>query len=106
MAKAAARALGDKFRYICKSLRSSCCNDPGAGFYEEQYRHRAIRNLQRKANKLGLMVVPLAAWPGRASTDFPSPSPSLPQGRASSAPFPRSSYAPATPSKTKNPLLA
>lgn len=35
--------------------------DPGAGFYEEQYRHRAIRNLQRKANKLGLMVVPLAA---------------------------------------------
>lgn len=33
--------------------------DPGAGFYEEQARQRAIKNLQRKASKLGLKVVPI-----------------------------------------------
>ena len=35
--------------------------DPGADFFEEQYRQRAIKNLQRKANKLGFTVVPVAA---------------------------------------------
>lgn len=35
--------------------------DPGADFFEEQYRQRAIKNLQRKAKKLGLKVVPIAA---------------------------------------------
>jgi len=35
--------------------------DPGQGFYEEQARQRAIKNLHRKARKLGLMVVPVAA---------------------------------------------
>ena len=35
--------------------------DPGADFYEAQYRQRAIKNLQRKAKKLGLKVIPIAA---------------------------------------------
>ena len=35
-------------------------HDPGAVYYEEQYRQRALRNLKRKARKLGLEVVPLA----------------------------------------------
>lgn len=34
--------------------------DPGAARYEEQYRERAIRNLQRKAAKLGLELVATA----------------------------------------------
>lgn len=33
--------------------------DPGASYYEEQYRQRAIRNLQRKAAKLGLQLEPI-----------------------------------------------
>ena len=32
--------------------------DPGAFYYEEQYRKRAIRNLRRKASKFGLSLVP------------------------------------------------
>jgi transposase len=32
--------------------------DPGATYYEEQYRKRAIKNLQRKAARLGMRVVP------------------------------------------------
>lgn len=36
-------------------------HDPGEGRYEEQYRQRAIKNLERKARKLGLKVVPLEA---------------------------------------------
>jgi transposase len=36
-------------------------HDPGADYYEEQYRQRAITNLKRKAKKLGLEVVPTAA---------------------------------------------
>ena len=35
--------------------------DPGADFFEEQYRQRAVKNLQRKAKKLGFTVVPVAA---------------------------------------------
>jgi phosphosulfolactate synthase (CoM biosynthesis protein A) len=35
--------------------------DPGAHFFEEQYRQRALKNLQRKAKKLGFSVVPIAA---------------------------------------------
>ncbi len=35
--------------------------DPGQGFYEEPARQRAIKNLHRKAKKLGLIVVPVAA---------------------------------------------
>ncbi len=30
--------------------------DPGSAYYEEQYRQRAIKNLKRKARKLGLEV--------------------------------------------------
>ena len=33
--------------------------DPGAFYYEEQYRKRSIRNLRRKASKLGLSLVPV-----------------------------------------------
>jgi hypothetical protein len=34
-------------------------HDPGADYYEEQYRIRAIRNLQRKASKLGMRLEPV-----------------------------------------------
>lgn len=34
--------------------------DPGAAYYEEKYRQRAIRNLKRKAHQLGLEVMPAA----------------------------------------------
>ena len=33
--------------------------DPGADYYEEQYRVRTIRNLQRKASKLGMRLEPI-----------------------------------------------
>lgn len=33
--------------------------DPGADYYEEQYRIRTIRNLQRRASKLGLRLEPV-----------------------------------------------
>jgi hypothetical protein len=32
--------------------------DPGATYYEEQYRKRAIKNLKRKATRLGMLAVP------------------------------------------------
>lgn len=35
--------------------------DPGEGYYEEQYRQRAIKNLKRKAKRLGLKVMPVEA---------------------------------------------
>ena len=34
--------------------------DPGAAYYEEKYRQRAIRNLKRRAQQLGLEVIPAA----------------------------------------------
>jgi transposase len=34
--------------------------DQGATYYEEQYRKRAIKNLERKAAWLGMKVVPAA----------------------------------------------
>lgn len=34
--------------------------DPGEAYYEQQYRERAIRNLKRKATKLGMELVPAA----------------------------------------------
>ena len=36
-------------------------HDPGADYYEEQYRIRTIRSLQRKAAKLGLCLEPIGA---------------------------------------------
>ena len=35
--------------------------DPGASYYPEQYRKRALRNLKRKAAKLGMQLVPAGA---------------------------------------------
>lgn len=35
--------------------------DPGASHYEEQYRARAIRNLQHKAAKLGMQLLPVTS---------------------------------------------
>jgi transposase len=35
--------------------------DPGADYYEEQHRVRVIRNLQRRAAKLGMRLEPIAA---------------------------------------------
>jgi len=34
---------------------------PGADYYEERARQRTIKNLQRRAKKLGLRVVPIDA---------------------------------------------
>ncbi len=34
-------------------------HDPGANYYEEQYRLRTIRNLQRRASKLGMRLEPV-----------------------------------------------
>lgn len=34
-------------------------HDPGASYYEEQYRLRSIRNLQRRASKLGMRLEPV-----------------------------------------------
>ena len=31
--------------------------DPGEGYYEEQARQRAIKNLKRKANQLGFLLI-------------------------------------------------
>lgn len=36
-------------------------HDPGADYYEEQYRIRAVRNLKRKAAKLGMRLEPIGA---------------------------------------------
>lgn len=42
--------------------------DPGADHYEQQYRQRAVKNLKRKAVKLGFKLVPVAdAEPGVVS---------------------------------------
>ena len=35
--------------------------EPGASYYEEQYRQRTLRNLKRKAAKLGMQLVPAVA---------------------------------------------
>jgi len=35
--------------------------DPGATYYDEQYRERAIRSLRRRAAKLGMTIAPAAA---------------------------------------------
>jgi len=35
--------------------------DQGQHYYEERYRERAVRQLQRRANKLGMLLVPAAA---------------------------------------------
>ena len=36
-------------------------HDPGSGYYEEQARERAVKNLRRRANQLGLRLVEQAA---------------------------------------------
>jgi transposase len=41
--------------------------DPGATYYEEQYRERAIRNLKRRAAQLNLHLVPLPTTPTTVS---------------------------------------
>jgi transposase len=41
--------------------------DPGVTYYEQQYRDRAIRNLQRKAATFGLELVPMPAQPTTVS---------------------------------------
>lgn len=41
--------------------------DPGEQYYEQQYRDRIIRNLQRKAASLGLELVPTAPGPSCVS---------------------------------------
>ena len=42
--------------------------DPEEGYYKARARQRAIKNLERKAKKLGLKGVHLDAWPGGSTT--------------------------------------
>jgi hypothetical protein len=35
--------------------------DPGHDYYEQRYRDRVIKNLQRKTQELGMQLVPAAA---------------------------------------------
>ena len=45
-------------RIIYSMLKSQTeYNDPGANYYEEKYKERAIKNLKRKASQLGLQIV-------------------------------------------------
>lgn len=46
--------------YFMLKNRTAYC-DPGVTYYEQQYRHRTIRNLKRKAATLGLQLVPMPA---------------------------------------------
>jgi transposase len=41
--------------------RREAYRDPGADYYEEQYRDRVVRNLKRKAAKLGMRLEPITA---------------------------------------------
>jgi hypothetical protein len=41
----------------CMLKRRTEYQDPGASYYEEQYRQRVIKNLKRKAEKLGFDLV-------------------------------------------------
>lgn len=54
---ATAHKLARIFYFMMK--RREPYQDPGADYYEAQYKQRAIRNLKRKAAKLGLRVEPL-----------------------------------------------
>jgi len=49
-------------RFIYAMLKNQTeYRDHGEGYYEERARQRAIKNLERKAKKLGLKVVPSEA---------------------------------------------
>lgn len=51
LARIVYRMLKDRKAYV----------DPGEAYYEQRYQERAIRNLRRKAAKLGLQLVPATA---------------------------------------------
>jgi transposase len=51
LARIVYRMLKDRKPYV----------DPGETYYEQRYQERALRNLRRKAAKLGLQLVPVAA---------------------------------------------
>ncbi len=52
MARIVYHMLKDKHDYV----------DPGAACYEDKYRAQALKNLKRKAAKLGMKLVPATAW--------------------------------------------
>ena len=57
--RAANKATAHKLARIVYSMlkNKTAYRDPGADYYEQQYRQRAVKNLKRKAQKLGLEVV-------------------------------------------------
>lgn len=57
--KATAHKLARIFYHMLKYREPYV--DPGQAYYEQQYRDRAIRNLKRKAAKLGMELVPTTA---------------------------------------------
>lgn len=56
---ATAHKLARIIYYMLKNR--TAYRDPGATYYEQQYKVRAIRNLKRKADALGLQLVPIPA---------------------------------------------
>lgn len=60
---AANKATAHKLAPIVYSMlkNKTAYRDPGADHYEQQYRQRAVKNLKRKAKKLGLEVLEPAA---------------------------------------------
>ena len=62
-APAAVTAMAHKLaRIIYAMLKGQTeYQDPGGGYYEEQARQRAIKNLKRKANQLGFQLTEEAA---------------------------------------------
>jgi transposase len=57
LARIVYRMLKDRKPYV----------DPGEAYYEQRYQERTIRNLTRKAAKLGLVLVPVTAQPSLVS---------------------------------------
>jgi len=57
--KATAHKLARIFYHLLKYREAYV--DPGESHYEQQYRERVIRNLKRKAARIGMELVPVAA---------------------------------------------
>jgi len=60
--KAVTAAAHKLARLICAMLtRGEEYTDRGQAYYEERYRQRVVADLNRRAQQLGLQVVPIAA---------------------------------------------
>ena len=52
----------------CKATRGQQYTDQGQAYYEERYRERVVANLTRRAQQLGLQLVPLAGASPQTAT--------------------------------------